>query len=147
MGYFSSGKNNSLRSDIFFPARKIPHTPLPTCSTGMPRVKTKKVPWGKCECCTESILSLSKRKTYKGFYQATTRQCPSARGGCWIFCRKKMSERSELFFQKKSYSHTASPPANRKAGSPSQTQPAQPEVLEPNSKPAKEVSARVPTGQ
>src|SRR5690554_1645223 len=39
MGYFSSGKNNSLRSDIFFPARKIPHPPLPTCSTGIPRAK------------------------------------------------------------------------------------------------------------
>ncbi|MCE0760941.1 hypothetical protein LWH94_17310 [Marinobacter sp. G11] len=42
VGYFSSGKNNSLRSDIFFPARKIPHTPLPTGSTGMLNTKSKK---------------------------------------------------------------------------------------------------------
>src|SRR5690554_7500106 len=42
VGYFSSGKNNSLRSDIFFPARKIPHPPLPTCSTGMLNTKSKK---------------------------------------------------------------------------------------------------------
>jgi hypothetical protein len=35
VGYFSSGKNNSLRSDIFFPARKIPHTPLPTGISGI----------------------------------------------------------------------------------------------------------------
>src|SRR5690554_7981990 len=50
-------------------------------------------------------------KTYSCSYQAKTRQCPSARGGCWIFCRKKMSERSELFFQKRSNSHPASLPA------------------------------------
>ncbi|WP_199457232.1 MULTISPECIES: hypothetical protein [unclassified Marinobacter] len=42
VGYFSSGKNNSLRSDIFFPARKIPHPPLPTGSTGVLNVKSKK---------------------------------------------------------------------------------------------------------
>jgi hypothetical protein len=95
VGYFSSGKNNSLRSDIFFPARKIPHTPLPTCSTGIPRGKNK---------CS---------------YLANTRQCPSARGGCWVFCRKKMSERSELFFQKNPTATPQACPHIRKAGRPS----------------------------
>src|SRR5690606_37483536 len=42
VGYFSSGKHVSLRSDIFFPARKIHHTPLPTGSTGMLNVKSKR---------------------------------------------------------------------------------------------------------
>src|SRR5690554_6821908 len=44
VGYFSSGKNNSLRSDIFFPARKIPHTPLPTGSTGIGRFSSENPP-------------------------------------------------------------------------------------------------------
>jgi hypothetical protein len=118
MGHFSSGKNNSLRSDIFFPARKIPHTPLPTGSTGIPRVKEKKVSRSARDRCTESSLSFPECKNDKCFYQADARQCPSARGGCWIFCRKKMSERSELFFQKKSNSHPASPPANSKGWEP-----------------------------
>ena len=43
-GVFLLGKNNSLRSDIFFPARKIPHTPLPTGSTGIPRKKQREHP-------------------------------------------------------------------------------------------------------
>src|SRR5690554_4574791 len=38
-GVFLLGKNNSLRSDIFFPARKTPHTPLPTGSRGIGRFK------------------------------------------------------------------------------------------------------------
>src|SRR5690554_3251043 len=44
MGYFSSGKNNSLRSDIFFPVRKIPHTPLPSGSTDMGSFSTVNPP-------------------------------------------------------------------------------------------------------
>jgi hypothetical protein len=41
-------------------------------------------------------------------------------GAGWLldFFRKKMSERSELFFQKKSNSHPASPPANSKGWEP-----------------------------
>ncbi|HBM48907.1 MAG TPA: hypothetical protein DD385_02020, partial [Marinobacter sp.] len=44
MGYFSSGKNNSLRSDIFFPVRKIPHTPLPSGSTDIGSFSTVNPP-------------------------------------------------------------------------------------------------------
>src|SRR5690554_787889 len=39
------------------------------------------------------------------------------RGGCWIFCRKKMSERSELFFQKNPTATPQARPHNRKAWS------------------------------
>src|SRR5690554_7257034 len=56
-------------------------------------------------------------------FQPRTRQCPSARGGCWIFCRKKMSERSELFFQKNPTATPQARPHNRKAGSPSPAAP------------------------
>src|SRR5690554_4450421 len=73
VGYFSSGKNNSLRSDIFFPARKIPHTPLPTGSTGIPRAKAKKVSRSARDRCTESSLSLPGCKNGQCFYQAKTR--------------------------------------------------------------------------
>src|SRR5690554_1893471 len=52
------------------------------------------------------------------------------RGGCWIFCRKKMSERSELFFQKKSNSHPASPPAQPEVWEPKPSPPPQPEARE-----------------
>jgi len=34
----------------------------------------------------------------------------SARGGRWIFRRKKVSERSEFFFQEKSTGHPAARP-------------------------------------
>src|SRR5690554_1432849 len=64
-------------------------------------------------------------------FQPRTRQCPSARGGCWIFCRKKMSERSELLFQKKSNSHTASPPAQPEGWEPKPSRPTKREVREP----------------
>src|SRR5690554_2287352 len=131
VGYFSSGKNNSLRSDIFFPARKIPHTPLPTGSTGIPRAKAKKVSRSARDRCTESSLSLPGCKNGQCFYQAKTRHCPSARGGCWIFCRKKMSERSELFFKKNPTATPQARPHNRKSGSPNQRPPAKQTGQEP----------------
>ena len=76
-GYLFFGENNSLRSDIFSLSEKIP--PPPTDGQKRyPEVERKEKVFNLVNPC-----------------------CTSARGGRWIFRRKKVSERSEFFFQEK----------------------------------------------
>jgi hypothetical protein len=45
-----------------------------------------------------------------------TRQCPSARGGLFIFRQKKMSERSEFFFKENEKATPQARPHNGSLG-------------------------------
>jgi hypothetical protein len=87
--YFSLGKNNSLRSDIFFLAGKIIPPPRPSQYRGIggERQLRKQV--------KNTDKNIQNRPIIKRYAFS---QVSRAQGGQRIFPVKKMSERSELFF-------------------------------------------------
>ncbi|MAB52339.1 MAG: hypothetical protein CMG80_11415 [Marinobacter sp.] len=88
-------KKNSLRSDIFF-WRKIQIPP-------------------RAELTTEGSRS-AKRGKATGKVDLDIPELHVDRGlGLFFLARKKMSERSEFFFQKKKYPHPPYPPAKPQA--------------------------------
>ncbi len=90
-GTFSSGKNNSLRSDIFSRQKMYPPPP----SFGL----------------RDWVLGREK----KGICISRYLMGISARGGRWIFRRKRCLSEASSFSKKNSTVHPASPPLNRQA--------------------------------
>src|SRR5690554_2145541 len=90
--YFSLGKNNSLRSDIFFLAGKIIPPPRPSQDRGIGGERQLRKPIHNTENNVQKPLCVSRYA-----FQKVSR----AWGGQRIFSAKKMSERSELFFAEK----------------------------------------------
>src|SRR5690554_5741786 len=122
VGYFSSGKNNSLRSDIFFPVRKIPHTPLPTGSTGIPRKKQREHP----EIGVNVALVPIRHKNTAAVISRLPANARRRGVAVGFFAGKRCLSEASCFSKENPTATPQARPHNRKARSPSQTLPPHP---------------------
>src|SRR5690606_26833586 len=127
VGYFSSGKNNSLRSDIFFPVRKIPHTPLPTGSAGIPRKKQREHP----EIGVNVALVPIRHKNTAAVISRLPANARRRGVAVGFFAGKRCLSEASCFSKKNPTATPQARPHNRKARSPKPSRPTKREVREP----------------